>query len=135
MFNSSFNLFVRFRLRQPCSAVIQYAHYPTYQCLQFQIRKERSLDLFIFISFSISVAAASRTCLLQVPDADDVRPVLQCFGKEGIGHAQDDRRPAGERRVEQNIASEKHTECIFTVSKVTLTHVWQRASEEGWGVC
>lgn len=42
--------------------------------------------------------AALCTCLLYVSDADDVRPVLQGFGKEGIGHSQNDWRPV-ERHI------------------------------------
>lgn len=33
------------------------------------------------------------TCLLHVPDADDVWPVLQCFSKEWVRHSQDDGGP------------------------------------------
>lgn len=44
---------------------------------------------------SLRLVAAPSTCLFHVSNADDVRPVLQGFSKEGIGHSQDDRRPAG----------------------------------------
>lgn len=42
--------------------------------------------------------AALCTWLLDVSDADDVWPVLQSFGKEGIGHSQNDWRPV-ERHI------------------------------------
>lgn len=33
------------------------------------------------------------TCLLHVSDADDVRPVLESFGKKRVRNSQNDRRP------------------------------------------
>lgn len=46
----------------------------------------------------VHTVAELYTCLLYVSDADDVRPVLQGFGKEGIGHSQNDWWPV-ERHI------------------------------------
>lgn len=40
-----------------------------------------------------------RTCLLHVPDADDVRPVLESFGEEWVRNSQNDRRPTAQHNT------------------------------------
>lgn len=87
------------------------------------------LQIKISITISIRVAA-SHTCLLQVSDADDVRPVLQRFGEEGIGHAQDDRRPAGREGRSSTTPPKTKLRRIFTISRRALARRWQRATEE-----
>lgn len=56
-------------------------------------------DLYYIKAERFSIASLKQvTCLLHVPDADDVRPVLKCFGEERICYAQNDRRPEKQQR-------------------------------------
>lgn len=67
--------------------------YPVYRGWGLALLTARMSLLYDIRSEKIKTALKHVTCLLHVPNADDVRPVLKCFGEERICYAQNDRGP------------------------------------------